>query len=193
MNRQPPLFEFNQPAGAGPHEPVPGSPGLVPPQIPGYLDSLGNSPPDGARERSDQLLCILQRLRQRRVRSQRREFRELRRRLEPQARSPSLISASVSRFRRSRDQPGLSPAPNPYTSTTTVPATGVTSFLNPQTFQIISSGLDGLYGVGGQYSPDTGGIACPSTHPTLCQQLRTQPSGIRERDNLTNFHNGKLE
>ena len=40
-------------------------------------------------------------------------------------------------------------APNPYTSTLT--ARFPITFQSPQSFQIISSGLDGLYGVGGQY------------------------------------------
>ena len=55
----------------------------------------------------------------------------------------------------------VSPSPNPYTSTFTASSAGVTTFLNPQTFQIISSGIDGLYGVGGQYSPDNTGESLP--------------------------------
>jgi general secretion pathway protein G len=100
-----------------------------------------------------------------------------------------------------------SPAPNPYTSaltaqfnTTTTPPTPLpTTYLNPQSFQIISSGIDGLYGVGGQYSPDNTGESLPldrTTDPngngpyvnTSDVTIRT-----RERDNITNFHNGKLE
>ena len=97
-----------------------------------------------------------------------------------------------------------SPAPNPYTSALTAVFTGngtprATTFLNPQTFQIISSGLDGLYGVGGQYLPN-------NTTESLSLDTSTNPAGhtpyinttdtgirIRERDNVTNFHNGKLE
>src|SRR5262249_21138606 len=45
----------------------------------------------------------------------------------------------------------ISPSPNPYTSTTTAPTSGTITYQNPQSFQIISSGLDGQYGVGGQY------------------------------------------
>ena len=90
---------------------------------------------------------------------------------------------------------------NPYTSTTTAPTTGVTTYLNPQTFQIISSGIDGQYGVGGQYSPDATGEALPldpnSNFPKgiYLPYVNTTDATIRirERDNVTNFHNGKLE
>ena len=49
-NRTAPLFEFNSARLAmDPLNPYSGSPlNLIPPQIPGYLDSLGNSRPDGA-------------------------------------------------------------------------------------------------------------------------------------------------
>ena len=87
-----------------------------------------------------------------------------------------------------------SSAPNPYTSGTTVPPTGVTSFLNPQSFQIISSGIDGQYGVGGQYTPNTTGEALP-LDTSVPDPYNTSDTTIRvrERDNVTNFHNGKLE
>ena len=59
----------------------------------------------------------------------------------------------------------VSPAPNPYTSALTAPFNGTiplaTTYFNPQTFQIISSGIDGLYGVGGQYTPNVTGEALP--------------------------------
>ncbi len=51
--------------------------------------------------------------------------------------------------------PAISPAPNPYTSTLTAGTTsGTITYQKPQTFQIISPGIDGLYGVGGQYVSD---------------------------------------
>ncbi len=80
-----------------------------------------------------------------------------------------------------------SPAPNPYTTTLTG---GRCGWLAPQTFQILSAGGDGLYGVGGQYAttgeslPFDAAAAVPATDPTL---------RVRERDNLTNFHGGKLQ
>ena len=93
--------------------------------------------------------------------------------------------------------PSLSPAPNPYTSVSTAPFNASTyvstTFLNPQSFQIISSGLDGTYGVGGLYSSDLNeALPYDTTGPYLNNSLG---AGIRvfERDNVTNFHNGKLE
>ena len=76
-----------------------------------------------------------------------------------------------------------------------------TTYLNPQTFQIISSGIDGLYGVGGQYTPNVTGEALPldpnSNFPSgiYLPYVNTTDNTIRirERDNITNFHNGKLE
>ncbi len=41
--------------------------------------------------------------------------------------------------------------PNPYTTTRTITTSGTVTFQKAQTFQIFSSGADGLYGVGGQF------------------------------------------
>jgi len=101
----------------------------------------------------------------------------------------------------------ISAGPNPYTSSFTTPTTGLPTFLNPQSFQIISSGIDGLYGVGGQYQPDnTAGtlpydssstyyLNTPATPPPPPSWIADSDSSIRyrERDNVTNFHNGKLD
>src|SRR5271157_6224463 len=101
--------------------------------------------------------------------------------------------------------PCISAGPNPYTSSLTTPGTGLPTFLNPQSFQIISSGIDGLYGVGGQYQPDNTAGTLPydssstyyfsGTAWSLESSLASPDSSIRyrERDNVTNFHNGKLE
>ena len=71
------------------------------------------------------------------------------------------------------------------------------TFLNPQSIQIISPGVDGQYGVGGQYTPDATGEALPldTTPSPYSPYVNTTDSTIRsrERDNVTNFHNGKLE
>jgi len=93
-----------------------------------------------------------------------------------------------------------SPAPNPYTSAPTA-QTISTTYVNPQSFQIISSGIDGLYGVGGQYAPNNTAESLPldpnATFPAgpYLPYINMQDSStrIRERDNITNFHNGKLE
>ena len=95
----------------------------------------------------------------------------------------------------------ISAAPNPYTSSSTQPATGSVIYQNPQTFQIISAGLDGLYGVGGQYvsnSQSASGEPLPfdpnSTFYGGSYGKETDGS-IRQRefDNLTNFKSGTLD
>ncbi len=87
-----------------------------------------------------------------------------------------------------------SPSPNPYTSTVTAGTTsGTITYQKPQTFQIISPGIDGLYGVGGQYQPPTTSatIPLPMDHNNTAN---TSDANIRQRefDNLTNFKNGTL-
>jgi general secretion pathway protein G len=91
----------------------------------------------------------------------------------------------------------LSPSPNPYT---TGPAFGGANltFINAQSFQIISPGVDGGYGVGGVYNANgSGGVyLAPNVNPTTAASLtNSSDPAIRtmERDNLTNFHNGRLE
>ncbi|OJW16267.1 MAG: hypothetical protein BGO49_18955 [Planctomycetales bacterium 71-10] len=91
-----------------------------------------------------------------------------------------------------------SPSPNPYTSTATGAATAVAAtalavnYVNPQTYQLISSGMDGLYGPGGMFKPNANSGALPfdanTTTPAASTSLRQ-----RERDNLTNFHGGTLD
>ena len=53
-----------------------------------------------------------------------------------------------------------------------------TTYLNPQSFQIISSGIDGHYGVGGQYTPDTTAESLPldpnSSNPDVPLATRGQ-------------------
>ena len=93
-----------------------------------------------------------------------------------------------------------SPAPNPYTTGLPVPVTGSASWLDAQTYQLVSAGYDGEYGPGGQYLP---GASLPlpldaaDTVPAV-SLLASPPDpnlGIRtrERDNLTSFHQGRLD
>ncbi len=211
-NRQAPLFEFagNRlfPDPLNPAPAYPTSLGLVSAQIPGYLDSLGNTyvEPDivnhingtvnfytyfsaygnGGYDPNDV------------------NFNEYDNEIPPQ-----LIGLT---FHVAFPVPGASfansassPAPNPYTSAVTAPFNTATSpptplattYLNPQTFQIISSGSDGLYGVGGQYSPDSAGETLPwdsTPSPTNPPYYTSDTTiRIRERDNITNFHNGRPE
>jgi len=83
----------------------------------------------------------------------------------------------------------VSPSPNPYTNTLTTGSP--VTYQQPQSFQIISAGGDGLYGVGGQFATKAG-------DPLPLDSTSTVPSGDatirrRERDNLTNFHVNTLE
>ncbi len=101
--------------------------------------------------------------------------------------------------------PAVAPAPNPYTNNLTAQITNGVSlpvtYLNPQSFQIISSGLDGLYGVGGQYAPnaavalplDTSSGITPNPPPPFPYNTTDTSIRYRERDNITNIHNGRLD
>lgn len=93
-----------------------------------------------------------------------------------------------------------SPAPNPYTSTPTLSGgSTAVSFVNPQTYQLISPGMDGLYGIGGQFKPDNTAGVLPfipaGTPPPAVPNTNSADATVRqrERDNLTNFHGGRLD
>jgi general secretion pathway protein G len=91
-----------------------------------------------------------------------------------------------------------SPSPNPYSNTLTGPTPNqppkTVTYQKPQTYQIVSSGTDGVYGLGGQYIQST-----QSTTVSLPfdpnNSVNTSDSSIRQReyDNLTNFKSGKLQ
>ncbi len=92
-----------------------------------------------------------------------------------------------------------SPAPNPYTSSFPVPtSTGTSSppasYLNPQTFQIISAGSDRVFGFGGQYIANAPGSRLP-VNSLMSGTYQGSPLSDRafEKDNLTNFNGSKLE
>ena len=68
-----------------------------------------------------------------------------------------------------------STGPNPYTLNAPSGAGAAAVFWNAQTFQIISAGMDGDFGGGGQYDPNT-----PNDLPQA------------DRDNLTNFAGSEL-
>jgi prepilin-type N-terminal cleavage/methylation domain-containing protein len=195
-NRQPPIFDFN-----------PGRLFLDPNSssgIPGYYDSLGNSPPlgagatlnfyayfsaysNGAYDPND---C---------------NFVETDNANPPNG--PIGLGFNTAFTIEAGGNVCQSLAPNPYTSSLTITHPTSTSaqspsavtWQTPQSFQIISSGIDGLYGVGGQYVSNPTAVATEalpvdtvsSTSPyinTTDQEVRT-----RERDNLTNFKAGTLE
>lgn len=95
-----------------------------------------------------------------------------------------------------------SPAPNPYTNGPPLKG-GTTSnpeYMNKSTFQLISAGFDGQFGIGGAFQ-STGADPLPfqttyggvydggaATAADLAASIRD-----RERDNLTNFKGGRLD
>jgi prepilin-type N-terminal cleavage/methylation domain-containing protein len=99
-----------------------------------------------------------------------------------------------------------SPYPNPYLSSDPIPvaSSGITYnaadtsprvFVQPQSFQIISSGADRLYGLGGQFVPGSQLSVLPfNAGVNALVTLQTIDSDARlvEQDNLTNFAPGPL-
>jgi hypothetical protein len=194
-NRQPSLFEFN-----------PGRLFLDPNSvsgIPGYYDSLGNSPPNGA--------------------SSTLNFYAYFSAYSNGAYDPNDCNFMETSTANPNGAIGLafntafpieaggnlcqSLAPNPYTSSLTITsaANGLSpsalTWQTPQSFQIISSGMDGLYGVGGQYLSNPSAVvteALPidsisTPSPYIPSPLSDPMIRQRERDNLTNFKAGPLE
>jgi prepilin-type N-terminal cleavage/methylation domain-containing protein len=82
-----------------------------------------------------------------------------------------------------------SPVPNPYTTGgPLITSTNLrVNFVNPDGYQLISAGRDGLYGLGGQYSPNDLSSKLPGDAGATAGQRQG------ERDNLTNFANGHLD
>jgi hypothetical protein len=96
--------------------------------------------------------------------------------------------------------------PNPYTTTLTVTNNGTVTFEKAQTFQLFSPGVDGLYGVGGQFvAPASVNSTASNPLPLdlndsftgaiggATTALSDQTIRLRERDNLTNFQAGTLQ
>jgi prepilin-type N-terminal cleavage/methylation domain-containing protein len=82
-------------------------------------------------------------------------------------------------------------SPNPYTSSSAAPNNGGTAvFQSPNTFQIISSGLNGVFGPGGRWT-NSAQESLPFEGPAIDH---TSDASIRqlENDNLSNFNNSKL-
>lgn len=95
----------------------------------------------------------------------------------------------------------LSPSPNPYTSTLTAgTSSGTVTYQKPQSFQIISPGIDGFYGVGGQYSSaaTSASVRLPFDGTNSYNEGTSSAEAdgtVRqcEYDNLTNFKSGTLQ
>jgi prepilin-type N-terminal cleavage/methylation domain-containing protein len=182
-NRQPPLFEFD----AGRLAFSPPIPNRQPSQIPGYLDSLktnrfyayfsaygGNTydpndvnfdvPRDPVTESDANGV------------------------------SPITLNFLVNFTVSNATNLAASAPPNPYTSTSTAPTTGSVAFQKPQSFQIISAGADGEYGIGGLFSP-SGSTPLQNQGGVLAAGQATNDTDLRsrERDNITNFYHSKLD
>lgn len=85
----------------------------------------------------------------------------------------------------------VSPPPNPYTTTPAFSGAGPVLWQNAQTFQLLASGKDGQYGVGGAYIPD---LTDPLPAEQSMSAYNTADSSIRRReeDNITSFHASSL-
>jgi general secretion pathway protein G len=84
----------------------------------------------------------------------------------------------------------VSPSPNPYTSSGLVNVPNV-SYIKADSFQLISPGSDSTYGVGGTYLPNSTTGALPPENAIT----NSPDPALRnvEGDNVTNFHNGRLQ
>ena len=91
----------------------------------------------------------------------------------------------------------ISPGPNPYTTNAANTAI-TTSWHRPTSYQIISSGADGLYGPGGRYVPAGSAVTVilPLEPQTAgVNNLNTTDADVRsvEKDNIANFTSGTLD
>ncbi|APW62599.1 type II secretion system protein [Paludisphaera borealis] len=86
-------------------------------------------------------------------------------------------------------------APNPYTNGAPIVSTGNTvnpEYINKNSFQIISAGIDGQFGPGGGYKAN-------ATDPLVFNAAAAMPVNLapsmrqREQDNVTNFKGGRLD
>ena len=112
-------------------------------------------------------------------------------------------------------------APNPYLPDTPVAVNSTSGafdstnlrprvWINPNTFQIISSGDDGKFGIGGQYLAQSTASRLPFINATavsgpysnetydsitgVTKETNIDPNVRQlERDNITNFSGGRLE
>jgi general secretion pathway protein G len=206
-NRQTPIFEFNPGRlFLDPKNNALTGPAVLPAQMPGYYDSLGNSPPGGSTLNFYAYFSAYGN----------------------GAYNPDDVNfyteddggnnatgAAVAPVWLNFQRGGFSAIPNPYTTTPTanVPPgalpSGTVTFQKAQTYQIISAGIDGQYGVGGQFIPatassssstnslpfdvaNTGAGAGPPASPPA--QAETGAAiRVRENDNLTNFKSGTLQ
>jgi general secretion pathway protein G len=189
-NRQPPLYEFT---GSRLFlDPLTQKPGGLP-GMPAYYDSLNNTPPSTASTTLN-FFAYFSAYGNAGYDPNDVNFSET----DAAASGPIGLNFTVPYptflTANSTSNVSKSPAPNPYTSTLSV-APPVVTFQSPQSFQIISSGLDGLYGIGGQFSPSSTSSTAEALPVDMVNWLNTADLNVRKRevDNLTSFKTGSLE
>jgi general secretion pathway protein G len=120
----------------------------------------------------------------------------------PSARSyvPSLsdildLDTGQNFFRAFGGSAGTSISPNPYTTGPAFPTGRSPAWQKPQSYQIISAGVDRIYGFGGQFAGkakseplplDAADVSVPRINPASVSSRSV------EADNITNFSQGRL-
>jgi prepilin-type N-terminal cleavage/methylation domain-containing protein len=188
-SRQQPLFEFNPSRlFADPFDVASTTFGTVASGLPGYYDSFGNVPPPGAGQTPLTLNFYAY-------------F---------SAYGTGIYDPNDVNFPSEPDGNQVAPialkfqygttsfssaSPNPYSTSLTVTTSGTVTFEKAQSFQIISAGADGLYGVGGQYVAPGANPSANVSLPLDAADTSTTDAQvrIREKDNLTNFATGPLQ
>ena len=189
-SRQPPLFEFNpgrlflDPTDVGST-----TLSTVASGIPGYYDSLSSTPPPSPGSTASTLNFYAY-------------FSGY---------GTGIYDPNDVNFPSEQDDNGVAPiglnfqygtttfasaSPNPYSTTLTVTTSGTVTFQKAQSFQIISAGADGLYGVGGQYvAPSSSNGSATNSLPLDAADTTTTDPNVRKReqDNLTNFTTSRLQ
>jgi general secretion pathway protein G len=212
-NRQPAIFEFNPGRlFLDPYNSTNTTP-PVPIGIPGYYDALNNPPPPppgtvtfGAPASSLSFYLYFSAYGNGAYDPNDVNFPEL----DTVGNGPIKLEYYVG-FPTFLSQPpylSVSPSPNPYTSTVTKDGldannnhtlpTGTVTYQKPQTYQLMSSGLDGLYGPGGQFTSSTSAadaVSVPVDTAKPSPYVNTTDLSIRQReyDNLTNFKSATLQ
>jgi len=88
----------------------------------------------------------------------------------------------------------VSPAPNPYTTSSPILTPQPPTWVNPNKYQIISAGSDRLFGIGGQFiSNGNNRLPLDAAVVTASGQALTSNTRTVEKDNLTNFASGTLD
>lgn len=176
--------------------------GLLTAQVPGYYDSLGTGPPGTGAGTTLNFYAFFSAYGNSSYNPDDVNFR---------TESDVNLNAPIGLAFQLPTGQTISPAPNPYTSSPTVPSVdpttqtfqGTVAFQKAQSYQIISAGIDGLYGVGGQFVTTSANSAAGSnplpfdakdTYAGGGGSLTSDPTiRVREEDNLANFKSGTLD